>query len=364
MRLRGKKKSLKPLELMADMIRVREAHSEEATSLVSEFWCHLKEISQCDKLRKLTSEVRINSKNCRKSVLFRPFIEAKVTSSTGEELKNILENIIKQKLNCNCREEHLQIEVQPAVIVFSFEQPINLKLENTVSFCGSTLRYMSHLETDSDNLVRSNFSWGNRVFGNEYGKSLSASNQQKNIVLIAFLVESTLVEESLTNMSYGPKALKQFSKHACTFLNPGKNALFKSRQREYDQRRDATDERKQMHQDIDRKRDPIRDATDERKQMHQDIDKIRNAADERKRMFREIDQQRDATDERKQRHQDIDRKRDPIRDATDERKQMHQDIDRKRDVTDERKQMHRDIDGKRDPIRDKTAERKLTHRFA
>ena len=87
MRLKGKKKSLKPLELMADIIRVREAHSEETTSLVSEFQCHLQELSQCDELRKLTSEVKIKLIKCKKSVSSKTFFSSKSQESNWNRIE-------------------------------------------------------------------------------------------------------------------------------------------------------------------------------------------------------------------------------------------------------------------------------------
>ena len=75
-----------------------------------------------------------------------------------------------------------------------------------------------------------------------------------------------------------------------------------------------------MHSEIDQRRDQ----TEERKEMHSEIDRRRDQTKKRKEMHSNIDQKRDQTEERK------------ARDQTEKRKKMHQKIDQIRDLTEER----------------------------
>ena len=221
--------------------------------------------------------------------------------------------------------------------------------------------YKSHVQEKTQDQSCAYFKFNEKICYQNSSGGISESQYgvHRNVKMLAvqFLSSSNPQIFDLTeNFVYDRKVQLSLHKRYLSIISPKKHEKKLLQQREYDQIRDQTPKRKQMHEDIDK----IRDETEERQEMHSKIDKKRDQTEGRKEMHSKINKIRDETEERQEMHADIEKtpKR-KARDQTEKRKKMHSKIDKKRDQTEERQEMHSKVDKKRDKIRNKTEKRKL-----
>ena len=90
MRLKGGKRTLKPVEILSEIKSFRESNSDHTLTLETELWILLTEIS--DQLQiNLISDFQISAKQCGKVTNFRSFIESSLELEETETLSMFLE---------------------------------------------------------------------------------------------------------------------------------------------------------------------------------------------------------------------------------------------------------------------------------
>jgi hypothetical protein len=242
MRLKGGKRTLKPVELLSEIKSFRESNSDDIQTLEAELMILLTEISDQFAIS-LIPDFQVFAKKCGTLTNFRSFIESSLESEESETLPMFLERVIKKKINCNCEKDEFHVkESFPSILVFSFTKLSSVLIQNEILFCGVKLKYLSHLERNIT--TRSNFNWNRQIYGNEYENPITTSKfDGNNIRLIVFSPDPT-EHTDLPKLSYNSKALNVFSKRARSFLNPEKAAEIKSHQRDYDHQRDKPEERR------------------------------------------------------------------------------------------------------------------------
>ena len=120
-------------------------------------------------------------------------------------------------------------------------------------------------------------------------------------------------EEVQINFTFKKSTLDTLTRETYKFFDKEKSDEIELRrketQRNCDRKRDKTEERRKMHNQIDKVRDKVREQTEKRKKMHNRIDKVRDKVrdqtEERKEMHRRINRLRDKKEERKQYKQDL-----------------------------------------------------------
>ena len=101
MRHTGGKRSLKPLELLSEFSSFRESIRGFNSTLVSELWYLLKEVlDQID--INMTPDFKISTRKCRKEAILSSLLQCNI-SVNNITMQDILENVIKNKLECGSR---------------------------------------------------------------------------------------------------------------------------------------------------------------------------------------------------------------------------------------------------------------------
>ena len=212
-------------------------------------------------------------------------------------MKNVVDLLIRKLSRSKCCKSNFEAQcATEKIIIIRISFPVNLKILDSFTLGDKVVSYNSHLEETIANQFCAYFRVNGEVcYQNKDGK-LCQSNfgLQGNVVILALKFspkERQNISINKEQFIYEKKVQLCFQRKYQSFMDPDKHALKVSQQREYEMKRNQTEQRKIMFSN--------RNKTEKRKRFNAEIDKHRDATKERKKMHNIIDRKRNQMPHRK-----------------------------------------------------------------
>ena len=178
--------------------------------------------------------------------------------------------------------------------IIHFSKPTSIRLQDGVQFNEYRIQYRSHMEKKEGYVESCYFRFDNQMYtqgedGLIFESSFGAHQGVTMLSIYLSKNQGMLLMKNVEDFIYGKETLLRLSRQYLKVVEPEKFMEKHQKSKEYDQIRDKTPARKEMHRNIDNVRnkkperksqkqnnDEVRDKTPKRREMHQNIDKVRD----------------------------------------------------------------------------------------
>ena len=259
-------------------------------------------------------------------------------------LKNLLEKaIMKRNEKSNCVHKLLDFKnLEDKCIILQLSQPTAVNILDGEFFNGIRTYYNSHSENISIQERCIFFRFNNQMYWqtaeDQIFESKFGIHKNVSILSISFAKDKRKTTmNKVDSFIYGKPVQHKLHKQYLKVLTPDKHKKKQQFIKEYEIERSKNEERKSMHDQIDK----VRNQTPKRKTMNDQVDKVRDQTPKRKTMHDQVDKIRNKTPKRKAMNDQIDKVRnetpkiiakkikfDKIRNKTPKRQAMNKQIDK------------------------------------
>ena len=257
-------RSLKPFEaayLLGQMEKSgfnwRSNMKTSSKLLIEETINHIS--NQADFFKKSFESLNLNCYSCG---ILRDNIEERITDidtstlSYPVSMAEIFYKCIRIRNECSCRNERIIAEDKQKIIMISFSNPINIEIPQELGQFGTTWKYISHVQENSDTETSYFGHNGKMMFQDKDGKIKEDSfGLHLRVKMIAFESSPNDKHQVILEPAYDEKIQKYLRKQYDSVVNPEINVQKQEKTKLYEQMR-GKDEKRLAEK---RKHDQVRD---------------------------------------------------------------------------------------------------------